>query len=79
MGEDSAVSHKIDYVKKFKEILNLERYPNCSTGSKFTVILLNGWVLPIDGASEVKGLRLQPAQQAGFSKHTFIVVRTPIL
>ena len=66
-------------LKKIKEILILEKYPNCSTGSKCTLILLNGWVLPIDGASVVKGLRLQPAQQAGFSKHTFIVVRTPIL
>ena len=27
-------------------------------------ILLNGWILPIGGASAVKGLCLQPAQQA---------------
>ena len=29
--------------------------------------LLNGWILPIGGASAVKGLRLQPAQQACFT------------
>ena len=29
-------------------------------------ILLNGWILPIGGASAVKGLRVQPAQQACF-------------
>ena len=34
MVEDSAFSHKIDYV-----------------------ILLNGWILPIGGASAVEGLR----------------------
>ena len=48
----------------FKEILNLERHPNCITGSKVTAILLNGWILPIGAASAVKGQRLQPAQQA---------------
>ena len=48
------------------EILNLEGYPNCITGSKVTAILLNGWILPIGAASAVKGLRLQPAQQACF-------------
>ena len=31
------------------------------TGSKVTAILVNGWILPIGGASAVKGLRLQPA------------------
>ena len=34
--------------------------------SKVTVILLNGWILPIGGASAVKGQRLEPAQQACF-------------
>ena len=64
MVGDVAFSHKIDYVKIFKEILNLEGHPNCITGSKVTVILLNGWILPIGGALAIKGLRLQPAQQA---------------
>ena len=45
----------------FKEILNLEGHQNCITGSKVTAILLNGWILPIGGASAVKGLCLQPA------------------
>ena len=34
---------------------------NCFPGSKVTAILLNGWILPIGGASWVKGLPLQPA------------------
>ena len=42
----------------FKKILNPEGHPNCITGSKVTPIFLNGWNLPIGGASAVKGLRL---------------------
>ena len=64
MVEDGALSHKIDYVTILTEILNLEGQPNRITGSKVTTILLSGWILPIGGASAVKGLRLQPAQQA---------------
>ena len=63
MVEDSAFSHKKDYVTISKEILNLEGHPNRITGSKVTAILLNGGILPIGGASAVMGLRLQPAQQ----------------
>ena len=66
MVEDGAFSHKIDCVTIFKEILNLEGHPNCITGSTVIAILLNGWILPIGRASAVKGLRLQPAQQACF-------------
>ena len=51
MVEDGAFSPKIDYVTIF-------------TGLKVTAIFLNLWILPIVGASAVKGLRLQPAQQA---------------
>ena len=51
MVEDGAFCHKIDYVTIFKEILNPEGYPNCITGSTVTAILLNGWILPIGGAS----------------------------
>ena len=64
MVEDVAFSHKIDYVKHFSEILALEGHPNRITGSKVTAILVNGWILPIGGASAVEGLCLQPAQQA---------------
>ena len=53
MVEDSAFSYKIAYVSHFKKILNLKGHPNCITGSKVTAILLNGWILPIDGASVV--------------------------
>ena len=52
----------------FLKVLNLQRHPNCITGSKVAAILLNGWILPIGGASAVKGLRLQPAQQACLTK-----------
>ena len=49
MVEDGALSHKIDYVAIFKEILNLEGHLNRITGSRVTAILLNGWVLPVGG------------------------------
>ena len=39
-------------------------HPNCITGSKVTAILQNWWILPIGGASSMKGLRLQPAQRS---------------
>ena len=48
---DGAFSHKIDNVKIFQEILNPKGHPNCITGSKITAIVLNGWILPIGGAS----------------------------
>ena len=67
MVKDGSFSHKIDYVTIFKEILNLEGHSNRITGSKVAVILLNGWILPIVGVSAVKGLRLQPVQQAFLS------------
>ena len=66
MVEDGAFSHKIDYFTIFQEILSLKGYQNHITGSKVTAIFLNGWILPIGGASAVKGVHLQPAQQACF-------------
>ena len=51
MVGDGAFSHKIDYVKNFKEILNLEGHPNCIAGSKVIAILLNEWILSIGGAA----------------------------
>ena len=50
----------------YKEILNLEEHPNCITGLKVTAILLNWLILPIGGASAVKGVRLQPASRLVF-------------
>ena len=67
MVEDGAFSHKIYDVTILKEILNRKGHPNFITGSKVMVIWLNGWILPIGGASAVKGLRLRPAQQACFN------------
>ena len=52
MVGDCAFSHKKDYVT----ILNLERHLTLITGSRVTVILLNGWSLPIGGASAVEDL-----------------------
>ena len=56
MVEDGAFNHMIDYITIFWEILNLEGHPNRITGSRVTAILLNGWILPIGGASAVEGL-----------------------
>ena len=64
MVEDGAFRNKIDHVTIFKEIRNLEGHSKRITGSKVTAILLNGWNLTIGGALAVKGLRLQPVQQA---------------
>ena len=50
MVEDGAFSNKIDYVPMFLENLNHEGHPNRITGSKVTMVLLNGWILPIAGA-----------------------------
>ena len=47
-----------------KNILYLEGHQNPISGSKVMTILLKGRILPIGGASEGEGLRLQPAQQA---------------
>ena len=49
-----------------KNFLNPEGHQNTISGSKVTAILLQGWILPIVGASSGEGLRLQPAQQACF-------------
>ena len=51
MVEDGNFSHKIDYVTILKEILNPGGHTNCITGSKFTAILLNGWILPVGGVT----------------------------
>ena len=49
-----------------KSFLNPEGHQNCISGSKITVILLKGWILPLGGASAGEGLPLQPEQQACF-------------
>ena len=69
--EDGAFSHKIDYVTMFQEILNLEGHSNRITGSKVTAILLNGWILPIGGASAVKGPAFAACPAGLFKKESF--------
>ena len=53
MVKDGVFSHKIDYVTLFSEIQNLKGHHNCITGSRVTAVFLNGWILPIGGASAV--------------------------
>ena len=48
---DGSFSHKLDYSTIFLEILNPEGHQNRINGLKVTAILLNGWILPIGGAS----------------------------
>ena len=57
MVEDGAFRHKINFLHFFWEILNLEGHLTRITGSRVTAILLNGWILPIGGASSLEGLR----------------------
>ena len=44
-------SHKIHYVMVIKTFLNPEGHHNRINGSKVTVILLKGWLLPIGGVA----------------------------
>ena len=60
---DGASTHKIDYVGKFQEILNLEGHQNFTTGSRVTAILLKGRILPIGGVAS-------PACAAGLLRIT---------
>ena len=46
---DGAFNHKMDWLMKSLEILNLKGHQNRIIGSKVTAILLNGWVMPIGG------------------------------
>ena len=48
---DSKSSYKMDYVIVIKNFLNPEVHQNPISGSKVTVILLTGWILPIGEAS----------------------------
>ena len=47
MVGDGTSRHKIDWVRKFLENIDIEGHHNRIIGSKDTAILLNGWVLPI--------------------------------
>ena len=55
MVGNGAFSHKIDYITIYLEILNLERHQNCITGSRVTVILLNGWLFLLDKVMKLVG------------------------
>ena len=46
MVGNGALSHKIDYIIIFLEILNLEGYQNHTTGSRVMAILLNALIFP---------------------------------
>ena len=60
----SVIHSLIDYANNFQEILNPEGYLHHINGSQVTAIFVNEWILPNGEPSAVKGLRLQPAQQA---------------
>ena len=53
----NSFSHKREYFTIFREILNSEGHQRSITGLRVTAILLNGWILPIGGASSVEGLQ----------------------
>ena len=57
MVEDGAFSHKVDYFTIFEWNSNCEGITNRINGSRVTAILLNGLILPTDGASPVEGLQ----------------------
>ena len=44
-------AHKIEYVKFFLKILNLEGHQNCIIGSKVREILMNWWIMHIGGVA----------------------------
>ena len=50
------------------KILNLERLPNCISDSRVAAIVLNGWILPNGGASEVEGLLSTGPTPSSFSR-----------
>ena len=49
--KNGASNYKTDYIDNVSDILNPEGHQNLCIGSKVTVILLNGWILPTVGAS----------------------------
>ena len=65
---DSSSSYKIDDVIVIKTFLNPEGHHNSISGSKVTVILLKGWILPIGGASSLEGLRSTGLPRLAFNK-----------
>ena len=48
---DSSSSHKIVYVLLINNFINIKGHQNPIIGSKVTVILLKGWILPIFGVA----------------------------
>ena len=54
MVGNGALSHNIDYLQFFLEILNLKGYQNRITGSRVTVILLNWWIFPVGQSGEAR-------------------------
>ena len=56
-------------------LVNLEGHQNRITGSRVTAILLNGWILPIGGASAVEGVLSTgptPSSSLGIGKNEII-------
>ena len=51
MIRDGASTHKIDYIEKFKENINLKGHQNRNIGSNVTAILLKGGILHQEGSA----------------------------
>ena len=54
------MSYKIDYVVVMKSFQNPEGHENHISGSKVTVVLLKGLILPIGGVALGRVKRLSP-------------------
>ena len=62
----------MDYCQLENTSLNPKGHQNCITGSKVIAILMDGADFAYRWSCIGKGLRLQPAQQAGFQDVTLI-------
>ena len=58
MVRNGAFGHKVDCLNILKDIFNLEGHQNSITGSRVTVILLNGWTFPIGQSGEASWWRV---------------------
>ena len=74
---DGASSHKIDFVTRVKDNINVKKYHNCIIGSKVTAIMLNGWILPI-GWVALERACAQPTKQFFFFSDKLLATGCPV-
>ena len=70
MVEYGTVSYIIDYFTISLKIINLKGHLNNVSGLRVTEILLNVMILPIGGASAVKGLLSTGPTPSIFNRHS---------